>query len=333
MRPLPTFAAVLSLAFPVRAAAQRTVAHDTLSEGTPVGVTCGFCAGEAFGVVFRELPPPARGIEPFDFPLELRAVQVALASVRTTGAPPSFRCEGSTSGGTVAAEISIWAGTTPPSGDIRSFPVDGPWGDEQLVWAAEAPIELSLAEAEGSSRYALMLNTIRVAGEDGGPLWVPVPRTYLRVQVVLPAGGSSTACDAMRLPPPGGVPVRDDDGRIAPERSFIYAGGVGYLWNEAAGVAGDWAIRLQIVPSAPPPPDGGSAHVDRDGASGGLDAGTREDSGDGGTEPPDRGGCGCRLVGGTVEAGATRRLATLGLLVSIALALRRRRARRRDRTG
>ena len=54
-----------------QAAAQRTVAHDVLTGETPTALTCGFCAGEKIGVVFRELPGDAHGLDPADFPIQL----------------------------------------------------------------------------------------------------------------------------------------------------------------------------------------------------------------------------------------------------------------------
>ncbi len=93
------------------------------------------------------------------------------------------------------------------------------------------------------------------------------------------------------------MPVRDDDGRISNERSFLFAaGGTGFLWNEAGGVAGDWAIRVQIVPASPGSRDGGPRTPD----GGALDAGIVDSmdgsASDGGIVTTGGGGCSCRIA-------------------------------------
>lgn len=339
-------AALASVAVdPAGARAQRTLAYDTLSDSTPVAVTCGFCAGEAFGVVFRELPTPLRGLDPGDFPIELRSVSIAMASARTTGSAGAYACEGVLAGGTVLATVEVWAGMTPPSGSIADRPIADAWTPgEILAWASdEVPIELSVPDADGSSRFALTLNTIELADESGGPVVIPMPATYVRVVVTLPGGGESTACDALSLEGPGGVPVRDDDGRISDERSFIYAEGAGFLWNEEArapgasdGIAGDWAIRLSLVPSTTTPPRDGGPRPSDAGAGGdageldgggALDAGAGEDAGGGGGGGD---GCACAAAGSRTGRAGDRAAwaATLAGAIAASVAARARRRRR-----
>ena len=66
--------ACLLLTLSAPASAQQRIIHDTLGRDMPTQITCGFCAGEQFGVIFRELPSGRRGLEPTDFPLTIDAV-------------------------------------------------------------------------------------------------------------------------------------------------------------------------------------------------------------------------------------------------------------------
>jgi MYXO-CTERM domain-containing protein len=313
---------LLAVLAPAGARAQRLVAHDTLSDAAPTAVTCGFCVGEAFGTIFRELEPPLRGIDPGEFPLELREVQIALAAASTTGTAPSYVCAGDAAGGTADVELEVWSGTAPPTGDIRSMPgLAEPWAeDETLLWAGTVSVELSVPEVDGASRFQLTINRLPVVAEDGSPIRIPMPATYVRVVAWLTPGGASTLCDAQALEAPSGVPVRDDDGLVASERSFLHAAGTGWLWSETAGVEGDWGLRLLVVPMGTPI-DGGL----RDG--GALDAAAEADAGaldvdassvDAGTPEP-AAGCGCRAAG-TGPSGAL-------LLPGLALLWLRRRRR------
>jgi hypothetical protein len=299
-----------------RAAAQVTLAHDTLSSDSPAAALCGFCGGEGFGVVFRDLPAPARGLLAEDFPLTLRSVEIALASARLDGA----MCQTDRGGGTVFVDVEIWAGVTPPGATIGASAPAEPWpgtGEELVFAATEVPIELSIPDGTATGGFMLQLNRFEVQDEMGAPLRIAAGFTYLRVFVQLP---DST------LPGPGcpfssdGSPLRDD-GRIADQRSYILANGMGFLWNEQARVNGDWAIRLQIIPSIPPgidagpppdattsPSDAGGAEV-LDAAAGALDAGGGSGSG---------GGCGCRAA--RARAGGS---AVLALAVAVGLASRR----------
>jgi hypothetical protein len=293
------------------AAAQRLVAHDTLSRDTPSVVSCGFCGDEVIGVVFRELGGIG-GLRPSDFPLRLSGVQVALAAARTDGTS----CTAESVGGTVAVEVEVWAGSTPPSALPGADVTFGmPWPGEALVFASEAvPVELSTPTMDGSTLFNLQFNAFEPRDDANEPIVVAEGNTYLRVAVRLPRSGQNNPVCAAPLETPAGFPLRDDDGRIAPERSFLYAGGVGWLWNETARVNGDWAIRVEVAPM-PVARDAGSA--DAGGADGGAgDAGSLDaGSADAGTLTPG-GGCGCRAGRGAAGGGW---LALLGL----ALALRR----------
>src|SRR5690606_13897366 len=120
-----------------------------------------------FGVVFRELPAPRRGIEPEDFPITLESVQVALASATVSPGPT---CTPSEAGGAIVAPVEIYAGAEIPTGAITSLPSDGPWPGEELVWAADAPLALSPAQAGGGGRYELSFNELVVRDEEEMPI-------------------------------------------------------------------------------------------------------------------------------------------------------------------
>lgn len=313
------FASLFALA--PRASAQVTLAQDTLSTDSPAAAVCGFCGTEGFGVVFRELPAPARGLLEEDFPLTLRSVEIALAAARLNGAT----CMNVDEGGTVLVDVEIWAGVTPPTGDIDATAPGEPWGgtDEELVFAAvDVPIELSIP-ATGATGFNLQLNRFEIMDEMGMPLRISAPFTYLRAYVqlkdsTLPGPSCPFSSD--------GSPLRDD-GRIANERSYILANGMGFVWNEAAGVNGDWAVRLNIIPTIPPAtdagprPDSGVASGDGGGAADGsvgvIDAGAGVDAG----TSTGGGGCACR-------AGRSRTSASLAALALLGLALVLRTRRR-----
>jgi MYXO-CTERM domain-containing protein len=300
------------------ASAQRLVAHDTLSRDTPSVVSCGFCGDEVIGVVFRELGGIG-GLRPSDFPLRLSGVQVALAAAATDGTS----CTASALGGVVSAEVEVWAGASPPSALPAADVTFGmAWPGETLVFASEAvPIELSTPTMDGSTLFNLQFNAFEPRDDANEPIVVAEGNTYLRVAVRLPRSGANNPICAAPLETPSGFPLRDDDGRIAPERSFLYAGGVGWLWNETARVNGDWAIRVEVAPM-PVARDAGTADAETADAAG-LDAGTADAAGldaasvDAGPLAPG-GGCGCRAGRGASGAGG---LALLGL----ALVWRRRR--------
>lgn len=250
--------------------AQDRVIHDTLGPDLPTGVTCGFCAGERFGVVFRELPPPRQGLVARDFPLTLETVQVAVAAATVSAGP---RCAPAEVGGVVMAPVEVYAGEEPPTGSIAALPADGPWSDtETLVWAADAPLTLSTASGDGTG-YNVQFNSLEIADEEGMPIRIETGR-YVRVVVTLPSSGE--ACLAGAGESPAAFPIRDGDGVVASERSFLYASGLGWLWNEDARVTGDWGIRLEVT-RAPRRPDAGvdAGSDPRDAGSIARDAGMR----------------------------------------------------------
>jgi len=310
-------ACVAALASPVRA--QVTLAQDTLSTDSPAAALCGFCGGEGFGVVFRELPAPARGLLAEDFPLTLRAVEIALAAARLDGS----MCTTMPEGGNVFVDVEIWAGVTPPGTPIGAMAPAEPWpgtGEELVFAATDVPIELSIP-ATGGMGFNLQLNRFEVMDEMGAPLRIAADFTYLRVFVSLRDSS---------LPGPScpfssdGSPLRDD-GRISDERSYILADGMGFLWNEQARVGGDWAVRLSIIPALPvgrdggPPPDAAAADVDA-GASA-LDAAGADASTSGVDAGPATGGGGCGCRASRTSLGGISWL----VLCAVVLGLRRRR--------
>jgi MYXO-CTERM domain-containing protein len=319
MRFLAIAFSLLALVPASRVRAQRTLAQDTMSETTPVALTCGFCAMEAYGVVFREVG--AGGLTAADFPLTVRSVSLALGDADVS--PDGSTCTGRAGGGTALVHVEIWAGATPPSGDPVAFPPLGePWAGEELVYAADdVPVALSVPTAEGAAGFNLMLNTFEVLDEAGDPVVVADGNTYLRVAVGLNSNGMHNAICVDPLESPGGFPVRDDEGRVAPERGFIYAGGFGWAWNEdlpgTGAIDGDWGIRLSITPmgtarDAGPRVDAGGA-VDATIADAGVDAASG--GSDGGVTAGGGGGCSCRVASARSDRGAGALLLALaGLL-------------------
>jgi hypothetical protein len=316
---LLTLFALLGLAAP--AAAQRTIAQDTMSMSTPVAVTCGFCSMEAYGVVFRELP--GGGLTPGDFPLTLRSMSLALGAAEVTGTGASAACRGLAAGGTAVVHVEIYAGTMAPDVDIRTFPAAGTeWTGETLVYAADGvPVTMSTPTTDGAPDFDLQLNTFMVVDDMGNPVTVPAPATYLRAVVVLGDGGTSSLCVAPATAPPG-FPVRDDDGVVASHRSFIYASGYGWAWNEAVpggAIHGDWGIRLNVQPL--PHADAGAVDAgasDAGAIDGGAIDGGATDAGavDAGAPATTSRGCGC--------SASSPRAPSLGaLLFALAVALAR----------
>jgi len=253
------------------AAAQRTVQYDTVSEMTPAAVSCGFCAGEKFGVVFRPLAG-GRGLRADEFPLVLNSIQIAVAKAEVVfGGPSGIMCRGSSDGASINMMLEAYAGATPPTGDIRTLPPTGAWPGETSIFAQSAELMPSVETTPGSAMYNVMFNTVNV---DMGVRVAP-PNTYIRVVVTIPAGGSSISCELGGFSPPGAVGIRDDDGRIENEVNFIYSiGGVGegWLWNEdpsirddmsgASTINGDWAVRLNVNPMGMPMTDAGVSMPD-----------------------------------------------------------------------
>ncbi|HJL15729.1 MAG TPA: MYXO-CTERM sorting domain-containing protein [Sandaracinaceae bacterium LLY-WYZ-13_1] len=327
MRPAPLLLLLLApLALPAPADAQRRIVHDTLGRDMPTAVTCGFCAGERFGVLFRELPAPRRGLEPSDFPITFDTIEIALASANVVGGA----CDPQTTGGTVDAAVEVWVGDAVPDGPIRDFSATDGWPSETLVWATDAaPLTPSTAETDGSGRYEVRFNALEIRDEDAAPITVG-SGAYVRVVVTLPVGpsGTSDLCEPT-YQSPAAFPLRDDDGRVAPGRSFIYASGAGWFWNEevpGGSIGGDWGVRLAVfttgggdVDAGPSAPDAG---VDADAGGSSGDASTAPDAGDAPPADPDDGGCGCRAAGGGAPP------VWGGLLVALALRWRRRRSPR-----
>jgi hypothetical protein len=307
---------------PAELQAQRRIVHDTLSMDSPAGVSCGFCGTERFGVVFRELEAPRRGLNPSDFPIVLESVEVVLAAAYGSTCTPTG------AGGTVIAPVEIYVGDTIPTGDISDMP-DFEWPGETLVWAAEAPIELSAGN--GAGMFEFMFNVLLVRDEEEMPITLE-SGSYLRVVVTMPEGavGSSPQCEPT-YPPVGAAGVRDDDGRIADERSFVWGlGGVGWFWNEdpptgIPAIAGDWGVRVSYFAMGTGDADAGMT-ID---AGRALDAGATDDAGaamDGGMPDAGRvepgGGCACRpSPGSTAIPGAL-----IVLVISLALLAQRKRS-------
>ncbi|MBO6937716.1 MAG: hypothetical protein JJ863_22295 [Deltaproteobacteria bacterium] len=299
------FSTLISLGVATPADAQRVVAQDTLSTATPAAITCGFCEGERYGVIFRELDPG--GLQPADFPLTIRSMRVAVASARVTGTAPSFTCEGLTIGGSALADLELWAGTELP-GDLTDIGADDPWTTgEELLWAAaDVPLMKSTAGADGASEIEAGFNELQPVDEMEMPIRVSADARYIRAVVRIQEGDAdaSASCDAAGQNPPSIFPLRDNDGVIADERSFIYAGASGWLWNEDVGIGGDWAIRLEVRSDGAPGSDAGPGGSDggpggTDAGPGGTDGGSVSDAGsatDGGTTSPGGGGCSCQTL-------------------------------------
>lgn len=293
---------LLVLMLTPRVDAQRIVTFDTVSAETGSAVTCGFCAAEKFGVVFRELEPPARGVEAEDFPFVLRGVRVALANASVIDGS----CEGSLVGGTGIMSMQVYGGTTLPSGDISDNPEEGPWdGETLLIEAIDVPLMRSALETEGGTRYQVELNDLQIRDpETDEDIRVEAPMTYVRVAFTFgEEADRNPSCESMGLVSPSAFPMRDTDGVIADERSFIFgAGGLGWQWNEDVGVDGDWAVRLEIEVEGTPMPDAGGVDAGPVDSGAALDAGGSDASSDGATGDAGSGGGGGCAAGGTGSA-------------------------------
>lgn len=269
------------------AEAQRRIQYDTLADTTPAAISCGFCAGEKFGMVFRPLDAGG-GLRPTDFPLDVNSLEIAVARTAVTGDILSgFMCMGADGGGVVTVAVEVFAGETAPRGSIVTQPESGAWTGETMVYSDSAELTLSTETTAGSMMYDVMFNTVDIGG-----IRVEAPNTYLRVAVSIPGGGTSSSCAALGLTPPGAVGIRDDDGRIEVNVGYIYAlnpfgglGGIsqGWHWNEdpeiadeqsgGAGINGEWAIRVNVTPLGAPTPDAGTTTPDA-GTTPMVDAGT-----------------------------------------------------------
>jgi MYXO-CTERM domain-containing protein len=331
-----TMLALLFLSLTSTAQAQRTIAQDTLSMTTPVAVECGFCSMEAFGAVFREIGT-AGGLRPADFPLTVLSVSLAMGAATVTGTPGACHGEATPPDPTTLVHVEIWAGVAPSGADAGPMSVDAmnisgqppmgtAWTGEDLVFMQDMlPVTMSVPTTDGGSDYNFMLNTFNLGDTTTPAPTVAAGHTYLRVVVGLADGGSSSTCTPMTSAPTG-FPLRDDPGSVvAPRREFIYAQGVGWMWNETAHIPGNWALRLSIepLPHADAGPTDGGAGSDsgaaRDGSAidvGSVDAARA--SGGGG------GGCGCRV--------GSRSHASIAALL-VALALYSRKVTRPKRAG
>ncbi len=307
------------------ALAQRTIAQDTMSMSSPVAVSCGFCAAEAYGVVFQRVGATG-GLLPSDFPLRVDSILLALGAATVSGTPAA--CHGLAAGGDTLVHVEIWAGTTPPdAADIHAMPIAGmAWPGEDMVFVQDAvPVTMSTPTTDGAADFNLMLNTLNLGDATMPAPTVDATHTYLRAVVVLGDTGMSSTCTPATNAPTG-FPLRDDDGVVTNHRAFIYATGVGWLWNEAAGVHGDWGIRLSVEPL----PHGDAGAVD----AGPSDAGARSDASSTADTGIDAGrtamggssACGCRASSPTSATGWTA-------LAALALALYSRKITRPKRSG
>lgn len=307
----------VTLLAPRLALAQRTLAQDTMSMASPVAVECGFCAAEAYGVVFQRLSATS-GLLPSDFPLSVQSISLALGAAEVTGTPAVCHGIAVPASPETLVHVEIWAGTAAPdAASIATMPVAGmAWPGEDLVIALDdVPVTMSTPTTDGAADFNLMLNTLALGDTSMAAPVVDDTHTYLRAVVVLNDGGMSSTCTP-NTNAPTGFPLRDDDGVIMNHRSFIYATGVGWLWNEMAGVHGDWGIRLDVQPL--PHADAG---VGPD--AGRPDAGVTSDAAttaDAGSTPPAAASCGCR-----VGARSASPLAGLALAALALAALARRR--------
>jgi hypothetical protein len=321
---LPTLLVVL-LAVPCAASAQRSLAYDTLSGSTPGAVTCGFCGGEKAAVIYYELPVGA-GLRPSEFPLLVRELVVAVAS---GWAASATTCSVGTTPRDGLFNLAVYAGVTVPTA-VAALPAEGVWpGEIEVTSAIEVPLPLSISSSASTPNYTVNLLSIPL---DPVGLRVEAGYTYLRVVLGLLADAAVDSPICGTGQGPSGLPMRDD-APIGAHRNLIYAGGSspGWLWNEEVGIAGDWAIRLDVRPLGGPdggvPEDAGPVEDAGVTPDGGIDAdGGPLDAGLAPPAPAADDGCGCVIVGGAHER------APVGAVLSalcVTLALCRPRRRRR----
>jgi len=318
-----------SLSLPPCASAQRLLAYDTLSGSTPGAVTCGFCGGEKAAVIYYELPGGA-GLRPSEFPLLVRELIVAVAS---GSAASATTCSVGTTPREGLFDLAVYAGMTVPAA-IAALPAEGVWpGEIEVTSAIEVPLTLSISSSATMPMYTVNLISIPL---DPVGLRVEAGYTYLRVVLGMRADAAVDSAICAAGQGPSGLPMRDD-ARIEAHRDLIYAGPPtsAWLWNEEAGIAGDWAIRLDVRPMGVAdggvPDDGGtvedagaSADAGVDADAGAIDAGAI-DAGGAPPAPATDAGCGCAVLGDA------RDRAPIGLVLSalcVTLALCRSRRRR-----
>lgn len=252
------------------AQAQEIIQYDDVLVDTQAVVTCGFCAAEKFGTIFYELGSGG-GLPQAAFPFTLNSVQVAVAGTQVTGDIfTGYQCNGTTTGGTVSANLEIYAGTQVPA-TITTMPGTGAWPGETTI-AAVGPVMLqrSVDSAPGANMYNIQLNTLAVGAT------IPTPHQYLRVVITIPSGGSSASCMDLGFQSPAISPFRDNNGRAGTKRNFIYQLGLvipelminqppEWTWAEDVndpitmqqGINGDWMLRLDITRSGVVNPDAG----------------------------------------------------------------------------
>lgn len=318
----------VTLALPGAASAQRSLAYDTLASETPGVVTCGFCGGEKASVIYYELPGGG-GLRPSEFPLLVNELIVAVASGAASSATT---CSIGTTPRDGNFDVAVYAGTTVPTA-VATLPAEGAWpGEVEVSALADLPLSLSISSSATMPMYTVNLYAIPLDLDMMG-LRVEATYTYLRVVLGIRPDAAVTSSICAAGQGPSGLPMRDD-ARIGDHRNLIYAGPPvsGWLWNEEAGINGDWAIRLDIRPLGGGA-DGGVPDVDAgtlddagavDDAGAELDAGTAVDAGTVPPPPATDDGCGC------TAAGAAHDEAPAGLVLA-ALCVTLARCRRRSR--
>jgi MYXO-CTERM domain-containing protein len=300
--------AIVTLCTTGALAQQETIQYDSVVVDTQAAITCGFCAGEKYGVIFYALGP-TDGLQPTQFPFMLDTLQLPIAPTQVTGDILSgFVCEPRAESGMVGIDLEIYTGRTIP-GTIDNQST-GAWPDETLIFGpVSASLEYSAENPVGSGSWEVRLNTIQIG------TMVSAPDTYVRVVVNIGNGGSSEACSLLSLSPPNISPFRDNDGRVGPRRNFIREAANSLLgtpekwtWTEdvmdlttGATINGDWMIRLQITPQTVVPPD--DAGIDDSAiADAGADSGAG-DSGDGGGGDTGAGDTGTLQDSGAADIG------------------------------
>lgn len=287
------------------AQAQEIIQYDDVLVDTQAVVTCGFCATEKFGTIFYGLGG-MDGLPQAAFPFTLNSIQVAVAGTTVTGDIfTGYTCTGDTMGGTVGANLEVYAGVSVP-GVITTLPDTGPWpGETTVVGATQVMLQRSVDSAPGANMFNVQLNSLAVGA------MIAAPNTYVRVVISIPSGGSSASCTDLGFQSPAISPFRDNNGRVGNKRNFIYQLGLvipalmineppQWTWAEDVndpitmqqGINGDWMLRLDITRNGVVSPDAGQP---ADSGPGPVDAGSPDadapDAGaeDAAVEPPDAG--------------------------------------------
>jgi len=245
------------LSAPSMVRAQQEIRLDSIRQDSEAAITCGFCSGEKFGVIFREVQPGA-GLPAAAFPLTLNKVQIAVAATEVR----NLDCQPAAMGGMVNGTMEIYAGATAPT-TITTLTGTGPWpGESTVLQATQVQLERSVTTGGGIRNWDVRLNELPVNQV------VPAPNTYIRVQITIATGGYSDACSILGFQPPNISPFRDDDGSTG-RTSYIYRLGTilnneEYVFNEdfndpstGSAINGDWLVRLEVTPFGGPPADAG----------------------------------------------------------------------------